>query len=347
MRVLMSPPFSPCDGNPYLYLLATGLRGVGAEVDSVSRRNLLRGQYDILHLHWPENALLMPGAGAVRAIVAMLSRMAVARSRGLRIVWTAHNVRPHEATSPILTELFWRGFERLVDGVVVLSPAGREALMRERPTLGKKVIAVTPHGHYRDVYENTMSSRTAAERLGIRRDVPTALFFGRIRRYKNVPQLVATFRELASHRPVQLVVAGACDDDRLRDEIEAATGGDRRVRLFLSQIQDRDVQIFMNSADLLVLPFRDILNSGSAILGLSFDRPVLAPAKGALRDLQAQVGKEWVWLYSGELDAKVLEAALNRAAADRSRRGKCPLDALEWDSVGAATHEAYLRLLHR
>ena len=55
--------------------------------------------------------------------------------------------------------------------------------------------------------------------------------------------------------------------------------------------------MFFSAADLVVLPFSDIMHSGSAILALSFNKPVLVPARGALPELQTRVGAAWVQTY--------------------------------------------------
>ena len=54
-----------------------------------------------------------------------------------------------------------------------------------------------------------------------------------------------------------------------------------------------------------MLPFSDIMHSGSAILALSFNKPVLVPARGSLPELQALVGTDWVRTYVGELTPEI------------------------------------------
>jgi len=45
------------------------------------------------------------------------------------------------------------------------------------------------------------------------------------------------------------------------------------------------MQVYLRACDVLVTPYNEVLSSGSAILGLSFGRPVIAPAIGCLKDL--------------------------------------------------------------
>ena len=68
-----------------------------------------------------------------------------------------------------------------------------------------------------------------------------------------------------------------------------------------------------------MLPFSDIMHSGSAMLALSFNRPVLVPARGSLPELQMRVGSEWVRTYDGELTAAILKDAAAWAKSRKSR----------------------------
>ena len=99
-------------------------------------------------------------------------------------------------------------------------------------------------------------------------------------------------------------------------------GGDaQNIRFYFEFVQAAEMQRFMRAADLIVLPYREILNSGSVMLALSFSRPVLVPAFGALSELHQAVGPDWIWLYEGELTSTTLEDAIQWTNARR-----CPTE---------------------
>ena len=83
--------------------------------------------------------------------------------------------------------------------------------------------------------------------------------------------------------------------------------------------------MYLPATDLVVLPYRDILNSGSAVLALSFDRPVLVPRRGSLGDLQNHVGRQWVRTYEGDIGAAELEAASRPGPRQHNTRAPAPL----------------------
>jgi hypothetical protein len=89
-----------------------------------------------------------------------------------------------------------------------------------------------------------------------------------------------------------------------------------------------------------VLPFRDITNSASALLSLSFDRPVLVPARGAMGELQALAGADWVSTYDGDLTPEILVRELDRAR--RRPSGVPRLEPLAWPAIARQTLSAYL-----
>jgi glycosyltransferase involved in cell wall biosynthesis len=304
----------------------------------------LRGGYDILHLHWPDKALnarRLPvrAAGALAA----LTIIAAARQRGARVVWTAHNAAPHESRHPGLERRFWTALVRWVDGVIHLSDAGRRTVEARFPELARRPSAVIPPGHFRGSYPDAITRTEARTALGLSAEAPVIAFFGLIREYKGVPHLVRTSRALADD--VTLLVAGAPQPPSLADEVRAAAAGDPRIRLSLGHVPDDKVQLYLRAADLVALPFRDITNSGSALLALGFDRPVLVPDRGAMGELQALAGSEWVRTYEGELTPALLADALEWARAERSSASP-PLEALDWSRIAEETL-AFYRTLER
>jgi beta-1,4-mannosyltransferase len=207
--------------------------------------------------------------------------------------------------------------------------------------LWQRESAVIPHGHYREAYPSAIDKLRARMALGLRPEQTVLLFFGGVAPYKNVPHLIATFRQADLPETIMLV-AGRPDCKHGR-AVEMAAQGDPRIRLDLRHIPKEEARLLFSAADLVVLPFSDIMHSGSAILALSFNKPVLVPALGALPELQACVGKKWVQTYQGELTPAILSAAA--AWARNSDRAKRPdLSSFEWPHIVQATVALYSRL---
>ena len=229
----------------------------------------------------------------------------------------------------------------MLDGFVSLSDACAKRVETDVPGLRQRESAVIPHGHYREAYPSAIGKLRARLALGLTPEQTVLLFFGGVAPYKNVPHLIGTFRH-ADLPDTIMLVAGRPDCKHGR-AVEMAAHGDRGSDLICAIFPRKRRGCLFSAADLVVLPFSDIMHSGSAILALSFNKPVLVPALGALPELQACVGKEWVQTYQGELTPAILSAAA--AWARNSDRGPCPdLSPFEWPHIVQATVALYSRL---
>ena len=342
LRVLAQPAFKRRELNPYNWQLSTSLQEAGVQVCEFSRSESLRGGHDIWHLHWPDTEAMFTRGDLpliIKRSMRLLLQLRLARMRGTRVVWTVHNLQSHEQRFPRTERWFWRWFVREVDGVICLSKHSLGAVIERYPPLARLPVFVVPHGHYRELYPNTITRAKARAALGVAPDARVVTFVGQIREYKNLPELITAFRELQDPSLV-LLVAGRSRSQPADDLLRAAAAGDPRIRLDLRLIPEDEMQLFLNAGDLVVLPYRDVLNSGAALLALSFNKPVLAPDSGALPELREQVGPAWLKLYRGTLTADSLDTALQWASGT-PRPATAPLEFAGWSEVARATIAAY------
>jgi beta-1,4-mannosyltransferase len=109
----------------------------------------------------------------------------------------------------------------------------------------------------------------------------------------------------------------------------------------LEYVDDPTLRDEIAAAELVVLPYRELHNSGAALLALSLERPVLLPASEVASALTDEVGPGWVHLYSGELTGAALATALTRSR-DVVRAGRPDLSRREWTGAGAGHRAVYL-----
>jgi beta-1,4-mannosyltransferase len=347
LRILARPAFWHRSTNPYTWLLYTHMMAAdGVVVEGYHWRRLVRHRYDVLHLHWPEGHLNDPNpARALRWSLSILGLLRWARVRGTRIVWTIHNLHSHEGFHPRLEQRFWDAFLRCVDGYISLSHAGQDAALARFPRLRRVPGFIVPLGDYREAYVGKVTKTAARLQLGIDLHSKVLAFVGQVRPYKNVPRLVDAFRALTDPTLV-LLVAGEAKSLKLGAQLQEMAREDPRVRLHLGWIPDERLLSYLAAADLVVLPYTEVLNSGSALLALSFDRPVLVPEMGSLAELRELAGPEWVRTYTGVLTSGHLQEAVAWALGV-ARSPQAPLDTLQWDRIAADTLAAYRSLLAR
>jgi beta-1,4-mannosyltransferase len=326
--------------NPVTSLLYQAMEEQGAEVEQFTGRRLAFESWDVWHLHWPEQVL-----GVSRWLPWNLfkfwAKLKIARAKKIKIFWTVHNLRPHERRYPFFERIFWWILLPNVDGFICMARSGREQLHIEHSLTRKLPVFIIPHGHYRDVYPDNINKDEARRTLGIGTGETVIAFIGLIRGYKGVPHLIRCFNAAALPAS-RLLIAGEPQDEILVREIDEAVSGNTMVQLHLRFIGEEELQLHLRAADLVVLPYKDILNSGSALLALSFDRPILVPNRGALGELCEVIGPEWVRLYVGDLTPQILSDALLWAAeVPVNDRGSAPLESLSWRHIAALTIAAF------
>lgn len=326
--------------NPYTRLLIQGLREQGHVVDQYCARHAHR-RYDVVHLHWPERyAPPWRSVGDVASTLVAISGFALQWMRGARLVWTAHNIGSHEGAGSLLERQWLRLVARMCHGVIALSEASVDAVRAAHPELGGTPLTVIPHGHYRDVYGQPVDRAAARTSLDLDPDGDVVLQFGRMRGYKGLDAGAAAARALGSD--LTLVVAGPVDDPGVLRPLR--TLDQRRVRLIPGVVPDAQVPTLFGAANLVLLPYRRVLNSGVAMLALSLGVPVLAPATGSLPELADHVGPAWMRTFEADLTTQVLGDAL--AWARPTRHGLPDLAAFDWATVAAA-HADFFNSLRR
>lgn len=342
------------NSNPYQKQLIAGLerRGVDVEVaDSallfpVLRACLDRGIPDVVHLHWAHRFVATDRSLFVLLLgLRLLFDLAVLRLVGVRVVWTVHNRNDHERRSPGVECLVRHLLARVCSGIVVHCESARETV-REAYRLPDRVadrIRVVPHGNYLDAYENDASPSTARDQLDLPPDATVFLYFGTIRRYKNVPALLDAFASV-DEADARLLVAGSAWGDDLEAAVRERSARDERVRAIIEYVPDETIQRYLNAADAVVLPFENVLTSGSALLAMSFGRALIVPDIGCPAE---RIGDDGGFTYDPE-DPNGLRTALSRAldpASDLDVMGERNLAVarqLDWDSIAARTLEVYL-----
>lgn len=339
MRVMFHPPTLGAAGNPYVDHLARGLSSAGVELVPYTRRGML-ARLDAIHVNWP--AYLLDWRDRPHAILdvgRLTAYLTIARLRGTKIVWTAHDLGAHDRTMPRLRRLYERVFSACVTDVISLSAAGVPALRRHFPELRRARVHVVPHGHYRDDYPHDVDRAEARARLGIPGDGPVVLQFGQLRRYKGIDAMIRSFAAL-DDPDAHLVVVGESKDETYTRELQALAGSVPRVDLRASRVSEEDVGLLLTACDVLyaAYPPGTSLNSGVAVLGVSFARRTVVRDTPVMRELASIVGDGWIVLAADGQDSAALRTALDPSSTPTRSPA---LEELDWGRIVAATLAVY------
>ena len=127
--------------------------------------------------------------------------------------------------------------------------------------------------------------------------------------------------------------------------MQKAEGNDK-INLCLDFIPDDEVPLYFSAADMTILPYTNILNSGVLLLSLSFDTPVIAPAVGAVKDLHDNLGDKWILPYNNKLTSHILNQEIH-TLVNSSRDLNCPLQEYNWDNIAKETVSFYRQLCNK
>lgn len=276
-------------GNPYQSLLysqlsSTGLRALpmydaeqaAAFVDASAGTDL----DVVVHLHWLNvvTAKAHDESEAQEAVKGFLEHVYGLKERGARLLWTVHNVLPHDTQFPDVDAELRSSIAQLADRVHVMSPLTRE-LVAPWFDIPEEKLLLVPHPGYQDVYPSWISKEQARVELGIPQGAIVFLLVGAVKPYKGLTELLDAFDELAGREPGRFVLLVAGRPDRQEETQQfcerllihpAALGA-------LRQIPHDEMQVYLRAADVAVFPYRRSLNSGALALALTFGLPVVLP----------------------------------------------------------------------
>ncbi len=320
-------------GNPYLSMLFAGLGEVGVVARPV--RSLVEHlasveEYDdpgILNVHW--TAPILAGARTAEETRARVDRLARLLDRfvtaGGRLVWSVHNVVPHDAAYPEAEVDVCRLLADRARLVHVLSEETVPAVAPYYPLDPARVVVIE-HSSYLGVYPDHVDRDEARRRLALDADTGVLVTLGRIRPYKGIDRLLDAFERPPLDDPgLRLLVAGLQGGGEAMRVLASRLETTPRVVSHPRRVRRREMQVWMHSADLAVLPYTGILNSGSFLLAETFGLPVVAPRAGAL---VAREGRPHVRLFGTGDFEDVLASAVRDLVHDHDAAATARASAL-------------------
>ncbi len=351
LKVLMIPHYG--ESNPYLLLLTQALEDRGIHVALARIRGwtpLWRavqetGKPDIIHLQWQHRFFVPRNRGWMRgAVLTVLFfvQWFTLRLSGVRFVWTVHNVTNHEGQRRRFELGANRILARLVDRMLVHCGAVIPAVARAF-RVSEKRFEVCRHGTYGDWYGGPASREEAREILGLPGDARVLLYFGLIRGYKGVDRMIETFRDIEGDN-LRMLVVGLPKSEGLGRQIQYLAASDPRVELTLEFVPDARLAACLKACDAVVLPYKDSLTSGAAVLAGAAHRPAVMPRLGCTKEFPDEAG-----YFYDPADANGFHQALRAAAFDTGdARGEAAaryVGQFTWESVAQRVEEIYAEVV--
>ena len=275
-----------------------------------------------------------------------------------RVIFTAHNVNAgkRDQNDSWLNRISLKVQYSLCDHVFVHTD-GMKSEMTSEFRIPERKVSVIPFGINNTVQSTSLSSAEAKRQLGTSGDDRAVLFFGNIAPYKGLEYLISAFAELLNKdRSYRLIIVGKPKGSegywkQIHQRI-ARSGIRDRVIERIEYIPDEETELFFKAADVLILPYTRVFQSGVLFLGYSFGLPAIASDVGTLKEeiIEGQTGFVFKPQDSSDLASKIDKYFRSELFRDlETRRAEIKAYANErysWDKVAAVTTSVYSRFLN-
>jgi len=262
---------------------------------------------------------------------------------GLNLVYTAHNVMPHERR--FYTKSLFSKIYSVMDGIIVHNKNDEQEIGRTFD-LSKPKVCTIPHGSYLFFEDEAISKKDAMDELGIHGDFKTVLFFGYISEDKGLRYLIEAFAGVAKKVPCKLVIAGeSVEDFSTYEGLISKLGIAQDVILDLDYIPLNRVKRYFTSADVVVLPYVKPYHDVMAQVAHAFGKPAVVTGRSGIVE---DGGSGYIVKPKSSAE---LEKAIAKILSDdeirkkMGRRAKRIADANSWDKVAKRTMEIYDSIL--
>lgn len=299
MKKISFYPLDLSDSNSYISRICQAIQKSHISVEIrplvVNKRLSFSFDSDIYWLNWYEDLGRSSKAVVIKELILKLFYLFLMKISKGKIVVVLHNKKPHEIILDKLNSLFIQLLLCSCEKIVVLCDEGTAiANQLARIDVSKKTYKVL-HPSYE--CSPKIYSRTPSEQFII-------LFFGNLRPYKNIELLL----ELARIHPnFDFIISGNPMNEAYADFLKQKIRNLQNVSLELKFNTDAEIQLLMDKASILVLPYHleTTLNSGVAMYAFSKGINIVIPRIGTINELN---NSELVYSYQYANDEEHLSA---------------------------------------
>ncbi len=251
----------------------------------------------------------------------------------------------HDDPFPTLERWTRRILSKLVNGIIFHNYSSLKLIETDSKFNSQKAIVI-PHGHYREVYGASVDSIDARKQLGLPLTGRIYMNIGFLKPYKKIEKLINIWKNYPdSFGNDTLVIAGKPVNNSYYLELQELSKDIPGLILIPEFIESSRIHLFFSAADVIVFPFEKILTSGSLILAMSYNKPIIAPDLGGIAET---LGVANQLLYNPNDDQGLLKTLQQSTTIDLQALSvlvKRQCDALGWELIAQKTAQFYREIL--
>jgi glycosyltransferase involved in cell wall biosynthesis len=271
------------------------------------------------------------------------------RSLGLKLVYTVHNVVPHD-TGKQFVPVFRRVYAEM-DALICHTDDAKRRLVREF-SVDPERVWVIPHGPLLHDAER-LSKEDARAALSLPKDETLVLWQGIIRPYKGLDFLLEGWRRIdASSLQARLIIAGTGEPkllQEIRDQM-AELGLEDSVHLDLRFIPNEELPTLYQASDVVVYPYKSVTASGALMTAMAFQKAIIATKLPAFLEVLQDQKTAHLIDYD---DCDALAGSLRSLIQHPEERKRLSLGLASlngfnsWSSIAKRTRQCYDSVLQR
>ena len=239
----------------------------------------------LLHYHWLEFQ-------DIRALTGMPYKLLciyLFTLFGGTLVWTIHNEHPHDQKLLGFHLRLHKWMVQRATAVHVHCEAAKTFAKKKLKVQETKIFTLSHPSFEVNILPKNQSKDKLKKLydLSLIPEKPVWLIFGNISGYKGIEELLISIDKLAIDP--QVIVAGPIKkgNKELGKRLKKLTDSSSLVHLVDTLIPDEHVPYFFSSTDLCIFNYTHILSSGVTQLAQDFKKPILAPKKGCISELES------------------------------------------------------------
>ncbi len=276
-------------------------------------------QKTIIHIHWIEHKYTLGQINAIgkyskfliipTAIIYLLALVCFKLFFSIPIVTTLHNLQPHKILFPSFERSIFKITLRL-SKVVYVHTSKSEQKAHSIYGVQKEKIVKIPHGNWSMLRKKSWDNISARRKIGIEPESFVMCFIGRISPDKGPHLLLNAIKDIKINLPLYLILAGSPLNkeylDFISNEVNNITN--LRILFYPRWLSESEIELFIEASDVGVIPYVKTSTPASALLFMSFGKPVIVPS---LPEVVEFVGSDNPLLYDRTRDG--LQKAIKKA----------------------------------